>query len=73
MIQNKDIAVVEGDKESSILIMKKSDYLTKSDTMIDDRILNGTIETTESILKKDYREYGRYKDMEPDRNHPARL
>ena len=41
--------------------------------MIDDHILNGTIETTESILKKNYREYERYKDMEPDRNHPARL
>ena len=34
MIQNKDIAVVKGDKDSSVLIMEKSDYITKLDTRI---------------------------------------
>ena len=29
MIQNKDIAVVKGDKDSSTVIMKKSGYITK--------------------------------------------
>ena len=29
MIQNKDIVVVKGDKDSSVVIMKKSDYATK--------------------------------------------
>ena len=28
MIQNKDIVVVKGDKDSSVVIMKKSDYVT---------------------------------------------
>ena len=36
MIQNKDIAVVKGDKDSSVFILKKSDYVTKLDTMIDE-------------------------------------
>ena len=29
IIQNKDIVVVKGDKDSSAVIMKKSDYVTK--------------------------------------------
>ena len=29
MIQNKGIVVVKGDKDSSVVIMKKSDYATK--------------------------------------------
>ena len=42
MIQNKDIVVVKGDKDSSVVIIKKSDYVTKLDTMIDDGIMKGT-------------------------------
>ena len=34
MIQNKDIVVVKADKDSSVLIMEKSDYITKLDTRI---------------------------------------
>ena len=53
MIQNKDIAVVKGDKDSSVVTMKKSDYVTKLGTMIDDGIMKGTyIETTDNTLKK---------------------
>ena len=39
MIENEDIAVAEGDTDYSVLIMKKSDYVTKLDTMIDDGIM----------------------------------
>ena len=42
MIQNKDIVAVKGDKDSNVVIMKKSDYVTKLDTMIDDGIMKGT-------------------------------
>ena len=42
MIQKKDIVVVKGDKDSSVVIMKKSDYVTKLGTMIDDIIIKGT-------------------------------
>ena len=53
MIQNKDIVVVKGDKDSSVVIMKKSDYVTKLDTMIDDGIMKGTyVETTDNTLKE---------------------
>ena len=84
MIQNKDIIVVKGDKDSSVVIMKKSDYVTKLDTMIDDGIIKGTyVETTDNTLKelsrfqdflyRNFHKYERYKDMKPDSNQPARL
>ena len=41
MIQNKKIVVVKGDKDSSVVIMKKPGYVTKSDSMIDDGIMKG--------------------------------
>ena len=84
MIQNKDIVVVKGDKDSSIVIMKKSDYLTKLDTMIDNDIMKGTyVETTDNTLKelsqfqdflyRNFHNYKCYKDMKPDSNQPECL
>ena len=34
--KKKVIVVVKGDKNSNVVIMKKSDYVTKLDTMIDE-------------------------------------
>ena len=60
MIQNKDIVVVKGDKDSSVVIMKKSAYVTKLDTMIDDIIMKDTyVETTDNVLK----ELSRFQDF----------
>ena len=42
VIQIKDIVVVKGDKDSSAVIRKKSDYLTKLDTMVNGGIMKGT-------------------------------
>ena len=53
MIQDKDIVVVKGDKDSSVVIIKKSDYVTKLDTKIDDGILKGTyVKTADNTLKE---------------------
>ena len=47
------MVVVKGDKDSSVVIMKKSDYVTKLDTMIDDGIMTSTyVETTNNTLKE---------------------
>ena len=77
MTQNKDIVVVKGDKNSSIVVMKKSDYVTKLHTMIHDGITKGTyIETTETTLKDLYRNFynhERFKNKKPDSNQPDRL
>ena len=43
----------KGDKDSSVVIMKKSGYVTKLDTLIDDGIVKGTyVETTDNTLKE---------------------
>ena len=53
MIQNKDILVVKGDKDSCKVVMKKSNYVTKLDTMIDDVIMKETyVEITGNMLKE---------------------
>ena len=64
--------------------MKKSDYVTKLHTMFDDAIMKVTyVETTDNTLKelsrfqdilyKTFHINERYKDMQPDRNQPARF
>ena len=64
--------------------MKKSDYVTKLDTMINDFITKGTyIETTGNALKDlsqfqvflyiNFYNYERYKNMKPDSNQSERL
>ena len=83
MIQNKNV-VVKGDKDSSVVIMKKSDYVTKLDTMIDEGIMKGAyVETTDSMLRalsrfqdflyRNFHKYERYKDMKLDSNQPTRF
>ena len=84
MTQNKDIAVLKGDKDSSVVIMKKSDYVTKLDTMIDDGVTKGTyVETTDNtskelprfqdFLHRSFHNHEFYKDVKPDSNQPVRL
>ena len=52
MIQKKDIVVAKGDKDTSVVIMKKSDYKTKLDTMTNDDIMKSTyVKTNYNTLK----------------------
>ena len=82
MIQNKDFVPVKGNKDFSVVIMKKSDYVTKLDAMIDDGIMKSTyVETTDNTLKellrfqdflyRNFHNYECYKDMKPDSNQSA--
>ena len=84
ILQNKDIVVVKGDKDSGVVLIKKSDYVTKLDTMVDDSIMKGTyVATTDKTLKqlsqfqdvlyRNRHNYQCYKDLQPDSNQPARL
>ena len=76
--------VVKDDKDSSVVIMKKSDCETELDIMIDDGSMKGTyVETTDHTLKelsqfqdflyRNFRNYKCFKDMKPDSNQPAPL
>ena len=72
------IVVVKDDKESSsVVLMKKSDYVTKLDTMIDDGIMRGNtlkeLSRFQDFLYRNFHNYERYKDMQPDSNQPVRL
>ena len=84
MLQNKNVVVVKGDKDSSVVIMKKSNYVTKLDTMINDGIMKGTyVETTDNTLKelpqfqhflyRNFHNYEGYKYTQPDSNQSPRL
>ena len=84
MIQNKDIVFVKGDKDSSVVIMKKSDCVTKLDSMISGSIMNGIfVETTDNTSKElsRFRDFlftnlhnnEHYEDIQPDSNRPAPL
>ena len=64
--------------------MKKSDYATKLDTVIDERIIKGIyIETTDNLSKelsrfqgfpyRNFYNYERYRDKKSDINQPAHL
>ena len=52
IINNKTLAVVLGDKESCLIIMKRADYIAKMQTMIDDGITCGVYTpATDNTLK----------------------
>ena len=84
MINNKDIVVLSGDKDSSIVIMNRNDYVKKFDEMLADGVRNGIYESTtdttfsdlskfQSFLYRNFRDYQYYDKMRPQSNQPARL
>ena len=84
LIKNKGIKVLEGDKDSSIIIMDSKKYYAKLETMVNEDIKNGickeTTDTTLHDLKvfqdflygncKDYKDY---KKMRQVSNSPERI
>ena len=53
LIHNKDVVILKGDKDSSIVIMNKTDYIKKIETMIEDGIKNGTCADTDDTTMQD--------------------
>ena len=49
---NKDIVILSGDKDSSIVIMNRKDYNKKIDDMINDGMQQGKYKETDNILKE---------------------
>ena len=56
LIENEDLVVISSGKDSCVVILKRSDYDKKFQSMIDDGIINGTYapitDSTLSDLKK---------------------
>ena len=81
---NKNIIILSGDKDSSIVIMNKKDYNKKVEEMINEGIEQGKYEETEhNILKelesvqsfryRHFKDTPYYKQKLPSSNQPARF
>ena len=84
LIKNKDIKVLQGDKDSSIIIMDSEKYYKNPETMVKEGIKNGIYkETTDTTLHDlklfqdflycNFKDFKDCEKMRPVSNHPARL
>ena len=84
LVNNKDVVIVPGDKDSAIIVMNRPDYIKKMQEMIDDGIAkNVYTPTTDTTLKdlrtfkdflyRNFKNHGKYDKMVPQSNQPARL
>ena len=84
LINNPNIVVLEGDKETAIVVMNKTDYVNKMNEMIDAGITEGTYEesldtTLEDLnqfrdfLYRNFKDHPKYKKMFPASHRPARM
>ena len=85
LINNEDIVLLKGDKDTAVVIMKKDDYVRKMEDMINTGIEDGTYvkceeDTTisdlkhfKTFLKNHFQDHPKYKKMMPDTHQPARL
>ena len=76
--------ILRGGKDSSVVIMNRSDYIEKLKRMIEEGVKKGTYEKTEDTTLQDLKKfqdflyrnfytYEHYKSMYPHSNQPARL
>ena len=80
LIKNKDIKVLQGDKDSSVIIMDSKKYYEKLETRVNEGIYKETIDTTlhdlklfQDFLYRNFKDYKDYEKMRPFSNRPARL
>ena len=84
LIHNKDVVILKGDNDSSIVIMKKRVTLKKIETMIEARIKNGTYaeadDTTmkdlkrfQDFLRRHFKKYEHYTEIYPESNEPTKI
>ena len=57
LIHNKDVVILKVDKDSSIVIMNKTDCITKIETMIEEGIKNGTYAETDDATMQDLKQF----------------
>ena len=57
LFKDENIAILSGDKDSSIVIMQKDDYNHKLQQMIDEEIKNGIYTPTEDNILNDLRKF----------------
>ena len=81
---NKDIVLLSGDKDSSVVVMNKVDYVEKVNSMINEGIRQDKYEMTtdsthadlekfQSFLYRNFKSHPSYNDMRPVSNQPAQF
>ena len=81
---NENIVILSGDKDSSIVIMNKDDYINKVENMINSGIQDGKYERTtdathnnlhnfQQFLYYNFRTHSQYQKMRPTSNQPGRF
>ena len=84
LIHDQNIVILKGDKDSSVTIMNKGDYIEKLENMLEDGISKGTYKRTDDttlqdlkryqdFLYRNFYNYEHYKKMYPQSNQPAKL
>ena len=84
LCRDKNIAVVPGDKDSSVVLLNKSDYLEKMQNMLDKGIQDGIYEAAADTILSDLKKFNRfvynhfkksklYNDLTASSNQPGQL
>ena len=84
LINNPDIVILEGDKESATVIMNKTDYIRKMNEMIEKGLEDGTyVESEDTTLEdlkhfkdflyRNFKKHPKYSKMLPKSHRPARM
>ncbi|XP_066923867.1 uncharacterized protein [Clytia hemisphaerica] len=84
LINNDSIVIIPGDKDSSVVVMNKVDYVNKLQAMINEGIDQGVykhsddntlidLKRFQDFLYRNFRKYEHYEKMRPTSNAPAKL
>ena len=83
--RNKDIVLLSGDKDSSVVVLDKACYNEKNNRLINDDISKGVYVTEENdntltelklfqnFIYRNFKKHEKYKEMSPISSQPARL
>ena len=83
-IHNKEVVILKGDKDSNIVIMNKTNYITKIEKIIEEGIKNGTYAETDDTTTQDlkrfqeflcqnFKKYEHYNELYPESNELAKM
>ena len=56
-IHNKDVVILKGDKDSTIVIMNKTYYIIKTETMVEEGIKSGTYAETDDTTMQNLKRF----------------
>ena len=56
-IHNKEVVILKGDKDSNIVILNKTNYITKIEKIIEEGIKNGTYAETDDTTTQDLKRF----------------